>query len=60
MYPSPAADRPAVVIVIITLIGVVDDPPDIITTTSTNPNDSEPVYCSDSNSTTNTTKSTHK
>ena len=58
MYPSPLADRS--VMVIITLIGVVDDPPDIITTTSTNLDDSEPVYCSDSNSTTNTTQSTHK
>ena len=60
MYPSPAADCPAVVIVTITLIGVVDNPPDIITTTSTNPDDSKPVYCSDSNSTTNTTQSAHK
>ena len=46
--------------VIITLIGVVDDPPDIITATSTNPNDSSLAYCSDSNSTTNSTQSVHK
>ena len=55
MYPSPLADRS--VMVIITLIGMVDDPPNIITTTSINPDDSEPVYCPDSNSTTNTNKS---
>ena len=59
MYLSLDADCPVVVTVIITLIGVVDDPPDIINTTSTNPDDSEPVYCPDSNSTTNTTQSVH-
>ena len=58
MYPSPVAD--CSVIVIITLIDVVDGLPNIIITISTNPDDSEPVYCSDSNSTTNTTPSTHK
>ena len=52
MYPLPVADR--AVVVTITLIGVVDDPPDIITAISTNPDDSEPLYCSDLNSTTNT------
>ena len=59
MYLSLDADCPVVVIVIITLRGVVDDPPDIITITSTSPDDSEPVYCPDSNSTTNTTQSVH-
>ena len=39
---------------------MVDDPPDIITTTPTNPDDSEPVYCSDSSPTTNTTQSVNK
>ena len=61
MYLSLDADCLPVVTVIITLIGVVDDPPDTnITTTSTNPDDSEPVYCPESNSTTNTTQSVHK
>ena len=55
MYPSPSADCPLVVT--ITLIGLVDDPPDIITTTATNPDDSEPVYCPESNPTVNTTQS---
>ena len=59
MNCSLDADRPAVVMVIITSIGVVDDPLDIITKTSTNPDDSEPVYCPDLNSTTNTTQSVH-
>ena len=58
MYPSPLAVRS--VVVIITLISVVDDPPDIITTTSTNPDNSEPVYSSDSNATTNTTQNNAK
>ena len=52
IYLLPVADRS--VIVIIKLMGVVDNPPNVIVT-STNPDDSEPVYCSDSNSTTNTT-----
>ena len=60
MYLSPFADPLLVLIAIITLIGVVDDPSDIITTTPTNLDDSEPVYCPDSNSTTNTTQSIQK
>ena len=39
---------------------MVDDPPDIITATSTNPDDSEPMYCSDSNSTVSTAQCYYK
>ena len=40
--------------VTVTVIGVMDVPPVNLTITSINPDDSEPVNCSDANSTTNT------
>ena len=43
--------------VTVTVIGVVGVPPVILATTSINPDDSEPVKCSDVNSTTNTSMS---
>ena len=57
MYPSPVAVRSMVVI--ITPIGVVDDPFNITTTFIFSDN-SEPVYRSDLNSTTNTTQNDAK
>ena len=42
--------------VTVTVIGVLDVPPVILTITSINSDDSEPVNCSDANSTINTMK----
>ena len=40
--------------VTVTVIGAMDDPPVILTITSINPDDSEPINCGDTNSTSNT------